>query len=222
MALSVPVGPVAPVASSVPVAPVGFWERVEQVRVEAELLAVPSVATTAVIGPLDRIAPIVRRCRRRQWGGDGEVFVLTDRTELVDPGWQAVGSEIDLVAIAEDDQPSFPVLVIDVPRELPSWVGPLVVRLRAAGLGLVRYGLVGDPTDEDLATWHGVVGRPSVLDLVSPIGPTRVLGLLERGEPVASIAGWPLGPELMLALRLERDRERIGPTGPVAVGGAAQ
>ncbi|MCP4227279.1 MAG: hypothetical protein GY773_28375, partial [Actinomycetia bacterium] len=63
--------------------------------------------------------------------------------------------------------------------------------------------LDGDPTDEDLATWHGQLGRPSVLDLASPIEPDRAMELLDRGEPIASISGVGLSAELLLALKME-------------------
>jgi len=91
--------------------------------------------------------------------------------------------------------------VLDIPQELPSFVRPLVARLRDGGVGLVRYVLDGDPDDEDLATWHGELGRPSVLDLASAVEPRRVLELLDRGEPVASVAGMAITTELLLALR---------------------
>jgi hypothetical protein len=79
-------------------------------------------------------------------------------------------------------------------------------------VGLVRYVLGGDPSDEDLATWLGELGQPSVLDLASAVAPERVIELLERGEPMGSVAGMAITPELLTALRLdlEENRDPVG------------
>lgn len=201
----------APLASDLDRGPgpdVDVWERLRQARAEAELLVVPSVATVAVVGPVDRARSVIELCRAQRWDDDGAVVVLTNRPNLVDDPWTAVGRGSDLVDALEADDADFPLLVIDVPRELPLWVRPLVERLRNGGVGMVHYALLGEPSDEDLATWHGEVGRPSVLDLVSPVDPGRVLELIERGEPIASVAGFALGPELLLALQTEVAHER--------------
>jgi hypothetical protein len=181
-----------------------FWARFESARADAELFHIPPVAVSAVVGSLPTALPVVRRCIASHWAGTCEVFALTGKAQVPgEPGWTVVERGSDLVRIVEQDGHDFPLLVIDVPGEPPLWVRPLLERLRRSDLGLVHYVLDGDPTDEDLATWHGELGRPAVLDLVSPLEPARVLGLLDRGEPIASIAGVPVTASLLLALRSE-------------------
>ncbi len=190
--------------------PAEFWASYDEACAIADLFTVPPAAVIAVIGPLPSLINIVDRIRRRHWDGESDVVLLTDRAngacgldqEETRP-WTIVRRPDDLVAILDDDQRDAPLLVIDVPGELPNWIRSLIESLRLGGLGLVHYVLDGEPTDEDLATWHGQLGRPSVLDLASPVEPTRALGLLDRGEPIASINGIVLDAELLLALELE-------------------
>jgi hypothetical protein len=182
-----------------------FWDRYDRAAAEAALARVPPASVIAVVGPLDAAIPVVRRCRHQHWMGERcDVFVLTQRRSIPDhPDWIVVAQPSDLVAVLEDDRSDFPVLVLDVPSDLPSFVRPLTNRLRQSGVGLVHYVLDGDPDDEDLATWHGELGRPSVLDLAAPVEPTRILELFDRGEPVVSVAGMSLTTELLLALRVD-------------------
>jgi hypothetical protein len=180
-----------------------FWARFDRVRAEADLLDLPPVALSAVVGSLDRAAPVVRRCEERHWAGHSQVFVLTEQTGALIEPWIVVHGDDDLVAAVDRHPTDFPLLVIDVPPLLPPWLRPLLDRLRQSGLGLVHYVLDGNPTDEDLATWHGEIGRPSVLDLLSPLSPQRVVDLVDRGEPIASVGGVPLSADLLFALRTE-------------------
>ena len=183
---------------------IDFWAQYDQARAAADLFVVPPAAVMAVVGPLEIAIPVARKCRSRHWVGDGDVYVLSDRPNIgAEPDWTIVRKADDLLAVLEDSRHDSPLLVVDVPRELPPWVAELVTRLRLGGVGLVRYVLDGEPTDEALATWHGELGRPAVLDLASPIAPERVIGMLERGEPIASIAGVPITAELLLALHME-------------------
>lgn len=189
---------------------VDFWASYDEARAAADLFAVPPAAVIAVVGPLESVAGVVDRVRRRHWDGDSKVVLLTDRADgasnldQADPTpWTIVRRPDDLVATLDHDPGDAPVLVVDVPGELPSWMHGLISSLRGAGLGLVHYVLDGHPTDEDLATWHGQLGRPSVLDLAAPIEPARVVELLDRGEPIASIGGIELSAELLLALKTE-------------------
>lgn len=190
--------PQSPVAEPVD----DFWERYDAAVAAADLFAVPPAAITAVVGPLDAATPVARRCRERHWVSDCEVFVLTDRPHVPgEPTWKVLSRPSDVVAVLEEGLSDFPLIVLDIPRELPAFVRPLVARLRDGGVGLVHYVLDGDPDDEDLATWHGELGRPAVLDLASAVEPRRVLELLDRGEPVAGVAGMTISAELLLALR---------------------
>lgn len=188
---------------------VDFWDHYDQAAAEAELAVVPPAAVVAIVGSLQAALPVIRRCQDRHWMGDCDVFVLTQqplaRLQGPDePPWTAVARPSDLVAVLEEGRSDFPLLVLDVPPDLPAFVRPLVARLRDGGVGLVHYVLDGEPVDEDLATWHGELGRPSVLDLAGPVPADRVLELIERGEPVVSVAGRELSAELLLALRVER------------------
>jgi len=130
------------------------------------------------------------------------VYVLTSRPELVtDPTWNVLTRPSELVTLLDEGLSDFPLMVVDIPRELPTWIRPLTSRLRANGVGLVRYVLDGDPSDEDLATWFGELDRPSVLDLAGQVPARRVIELLDRGEPVASVAGMAITADLLMALR---------------------
>lgn len=192
------------VLDAVPHVDVDFWAMYDEARAVADLLDVPPTSTVAVIGSLEVAMPAARRCRSRHWINDDDVFVLTGRPDFVDePSWNVIDDEEELVAVLEGSSYPSAMLVIDVPGELPRTLRALVERLRDAGLALVRYVLDGDPSDEDLATWHGELGRPSALDLAGTVKPERVLELLERAEPVASIAGVPVTAELILALRMD-------------------
>lgn len=181
-----------------------FWDRYDEARAMADLLDVPPTTAVAVVGPLELAIPVVRRCLDDHPLGDCDVFVLTELEDIPDePNWTTLHRAPDLVAALEHPGLNAPLLVLDVPRELPPAIRPLIARLRQAGLSMVRYVLDVSPDDEDLATWHGELGRPSVLDLAAPVAPDRALELLERGEPIASIDGVTVAAELILALRFE-------------------
>lgn len=180
-----------------------FWGRYDEAAAAAELFSVPPAATTVVIGPLEVAVGVAQRCRARHWVSDCDVFVLTERSEVeAEPTWTILERPSDVVAVLEEGENDFPLIVLDIQRELPAWVRPLVARLRGSGVGLIHYVLDDEPSDEDLATWHGELGRPSVLDLAAYISPDRVLELLDKGEPIASVAGMPISTDLLLALRL--------------------
>ncbi len=184
-----------------------FWDRYDEAAAAANLFSVPPAAITVIIGPLDVAIGVAQRCRAGHWVSECDVYVLTDRAEIAEePSWTPLRRPSDVVAVLENGESDFPLIVLDIQRELPAWVRPLVVRLRDSGVGLVHYVLDDDPSDEDLATWHGELGRPSVLDLAAYVAPDRVLQLLDKGEPIASVAGMPISTDLLLALRLGANR----------------
>ena len=183
-----------------------FWAGYDRACREAELLDLPPVALSAIVGSLAAAVPVVERCRTRHWAGGCDVFLLTDNPRAALPGWTVVADRAELVTIVADRQSEFPLLAIDVPPMLPAWLRPLLDQLRQAGLGRIHYVLDGDPNDEDLATWHGEIGRPAVLDLVGAPSPRRILDLIDRGEPIASVAGVPLSADLLFALRTDLAR----------------
>lgn len=186
----------------------GFWDLYDRVAAFAELFVVPSSAISLIVGPLEATVPVIRQAYQRHWGSACDVYVLSDRQYIPGhPDWNVVSSPGDLVSVLEEGTSHFPLLVLDMPRDLPAFVRPLVQRLRNAGVGMVRYVLEGDPSDEDLATWSGELGRPSVLDLATPLPTQRVLDLLERGEPIATIAGMEISAELLLAMRFVQPSE---------------
>ena len=107
-----------------------------------------------------------------------------------------VGQPSDLVAVLEEDRSDFPVLVLDVPSDLPAFVrapggpapqergrpGPLRARRRPRRRGpghLARR-----------ARSPAVGARPGE----PPVRADRILELLDRGEPVVSVAGLPSRP----------------------------
>ena len=187
--------------------PSDFWARHDEAKAAADLFEVPPADIVAVVGPLDIATPVVKRCLACHWDRRCRVLVSTERPSLVpNPAWAKVTALADLVDAMEDRSRGTPLLVIDVAFDLPPYLGPLVAELRDRGLDLVHYVLDGEPTDEDLASWHGLLGRPSVLDLAAPIEPGRIQELLDRGEPIASIAGRPVTAELLLALDLDLRR----------------
>jgi hypothetical protein len=100
------------------------------------------------------------------------------------------------------------VLLIDVPVERPNWVGPLQNRLRAAGVGLFRHVIPGQPTVHDLEAHRQGSDVPYVIDLVSRVQPGSVVRFIEDRHPIASVAGAELTAELLVALRKQVGRAR--------------
>lgn len=195
--------PVPPKPVSNPFSGLGFWDRYDEATASAELFSVPPAAITAILGSLMVACEVAERCRTSHWVSDCDVYVMTERPELIpDPSWRVLDRPSDVVALLDDGLSDFPLVVVDIPRELPTWIRPLMSRMRDGGVGLVRYVLGNDPSDEDLATWHGELGRPSVLDLAATVPPARVLDLLDRGEPVVSVGGMPITADLLMAMRL--------------------
>ena len=181
-----------------------FWQLVDASAALAELLDVPATPTVAVVGSLEVGMAVARRSRARHWIPDDAVLVRTDRPELVDErGWRILDTDAEAIEVLDNGLPPSAMLVIDVPAELTVRDADLIGRLRRDGPALVRYVVESEPTSEDLATWHGFLGRPAVLDLADPVAPARVLQLLDQAAPVASVAGVAMSAELIAALRIE-------------------
>jgi hypothetical protein len=183
----------------------GFWAELARTRAELESLppasasTVPST-TVAVVGSLRAAVPVVRRLQRDLGPGPVPVVVLSPRAELVcEAGWTLVRSGARLAEATH--RPERTVLVIDADPPLPRWVGPLVARLRRAGLGLVHHALEEAPDDGELTVAAKVLGQPLALDLASPMEPARLVDLVSCGHRLASVRGVPLSAEVVVAAR---------------------
>ena len=194
--------------------PPGFWDRLAALGSSSPLAAGPGEATVGVIGPLAAALGVVRRLQRDA-GAGCEVVVLTARAELVcEPGWTLVRNGARLAEAVHRPGPA--IVVIDVASPVapgagpgaavPAWLPPLVARLRRAGMTRVHLAVEGDPDDVALAGAAEALGQPLVLDLAAPVGPDRLVSLLERWVPVASVRGRALTPELELAARISCGR----------------
>ncbi len=162
---------------------------------------VPEGATVGVVGPLAAALGVVRRLQRL--AGRCEVIVLTTRAELVcEPGWTLVRNGARLAEAVH--RPGTAIVVIDVDEggPLPGWLGPLVARLRRAGMARVHLAADDEPDDTTLIAASEVLGHPLVLDLASAVAPGRLVDLLDRSVPVASVRGHALTAELVLAARI--------------------
>lgn len=162
---------------------------------------VPDGATVGVVGPLAAALGVVRRLQRE--AGRCEVIVLTTRAELVcEPGWTLVRNGARLAEAVH--RPGTAIVAIDVAEgcPLPGWLGPLVARLRRAGVARIHLAADDEPDDATLIAASEVLGHPLVLDLASAVAPGRLVELLDRSVPVASVRGHALTAELVLAARI--------------------
>ncbi|MEM7272274.1 MAG: hypothetical protein AAF547_04260 [Actinomycetota bacterium] len=187
----------------------GFWGRVDRTGLELGSFLPPSAPMVAVIGPLSLTTPIIRRLRTEDTLSSAEVVILTDRAEIVsEPTWRLVRSGHQLVDVATEAGGRPIVAVIDVPVDLPKWVGPLLNRLRLAGVGLFRYTVPGTPTPDQLGRYRLGSDVPYVLDLVSRLSPDQVMALIADRQPVGSVGGATLTPELLVAIRQQVEHGR--------------
>lgn len=177
-----------------------FWDQLRRTGAElAHRSGLAGTETVGVVGPLAATLPVIRRLQRSR-GGSCDVVVLSTRAEIMcEPGWTLARNGARLAEAAH--RPGPVVLVIDVPVPLPLWVGPLVERLRRAGMGLVHHAVEGDPDPDDLAAATAVLGQPLEFDLISPVDPGRLVALIDVDAPVSSVRGEPLSPELVVAAR---------------------
>lgn len=189
-----------------------FWRQLRHAREELASFLPSDAPVTAVVGPLPLATSVVRRLRSGGPLASADVIVLTDRAGIVsEPSWdlvrhanrlvEAVADRVDQSTAGRSAEPTPLVVVIDVPAELPHWVPTLQHRLRAAGVGLFRYPVAGQPTAVDLERFRQGGDVPYAVDLVSRVEPEVVLGLLADRHPVVSVAGSDLSPELLVALR---------------------
>lgn len=179
-----------------------FWRRLDRVRAELASFVPAGSSRTAVVGPLPLAAAIVHRLQATTELASAEVVALTDRAGIVsEPSWRLERNGDRLVrSLAEaTDRPV--IVVIDVPVELPHWVGSLQRKLRSVGVGLFRYTVSGQPTSIDLERYRQGADVPYAIDLTSRVDPSLVADLVADRHPVVSVAGADLGPELLLALR---------------------
>lgn len=180
----------------------GFWLRLQRAARELSGFMPASSTLVATIGPLSLTMPVVRRLRSTPTYSSADVIVLTDRTEIVsEPQWQLVRSGHQLVDEVGRRSARPALLVIDVPVELPNWVAPLQNRLRMAGVGLFRYAVPGHPTSDTLDRYRLASDVPYVLDLMSRVAPTDLVGFVAERHPIASVSGAELSAELLVALR---------------------
>ena len=189
-------------AGSRPSEPSNFWVHLQQTRDALRAFVPPATRLVVVVGPLALTVPVVRRLQCRHRLAPDDVTVLTSRAEIVsEPSWHLVRSGRQLVeaARARADQPAL--LVMDAPIELPIWVAPLLTRLRATGLDLVRYIVPGSPAPDDLIRFWTGPDEPYVIDLVSRVQPSLLVQLVEHDHPVATVAGVELSAELLVAMR---------------------
>lgn len=183
--------------------PESFWTDYARACSEAELFRLPAEAgPVAVVGPLAHAGVAVDRHRYGSDGATRPVFVHTADRTAVPRAWRRVDRPSDLVTALERHRGEDPILAIDVADEPPAWLRPLIGRLQVEGLDLVHC--VMDRSDAgpgEIATWLGQAGERVVIDLAFPMEPRRIVDLIDRGEPLASIAGFPITGPLLLALR---------------------
>ncbi|MEM7339743.1 MAG: hypothetical protein AAF467_13905 [Actinomycetota bacterium] len=179
-----------------------FWSDYANAAREAELFQLPAASAVAIVGPVADVEPTVAR-HRDQGGPDRPVFVYTTGPNMAGvEGWTRLRRANDLLVALDRFADRGPILVIDAKDVEPDEVDGLIHELRRRGVELVHLVVdQPDPSPEDLATWLGLVGQPSVVDLVFPLAPGRVVDLIDRGEPIASVAGVPISGPLLFALR---------------------
>jgi len=185
--------------------PEDFWARYERAQNDIALLNPATAMMRAVVGSFEDVRPVVERMIAGSSPGQPapSVVALTSRPHRARNDWTVLSDQDELVAAARGYDGSATIFAVDVPYGLEPWLAPTVLGLRKAGVELVHYLLPGSSTDEDLATWHGEIGRPAALELTTEVEPGRAIELVDRGEPLVSIAGTPITAALLVALRSE-------------------
>ncbi len=179
-----------------------FWQRLDRVTDELASFLPASSGRTAVVGPLPLVSAVVTRLQSTPELASADVVVLTDRAGIVsEPTWRLERNGDRLIRAVEESEGRPVIVIIDVPGDLPAWVGTLQRRLRSAGVGLFRYALSGQPTSAELERYRQGADVPYAIDLTSRVEPGLVVGLIADRHPIVSVAGAELGPELLLALR---------------------
>lgn len=188
-----------------------FWMRLYRLRRELDSHLPPTNDVTAVVGPLVHTMPVIRNLQCEAGLPADSVIVLTPRAEVVsEPSWRLVRSGQQMLEAIDErrDQPA--VLAIDVDIELPVWVEPLLTRLRHHGLGVTRY-LLDDVDQIDILLHHrGPSNGAFMIDIGRPLQPEDLVELVDRGLPIATVAGVTINAELLLAMRSHRlEGERL-------------
>lgn len=179
-----------------------FWRRLDRVRDELASFLPNGSHRTAVVGPLPLASAVVNRLQSAPGMASAAVIALTDRAGIVsEPTWRLERNGDRVIRAMEEAEGRPMIVVIDVPPELPPWVGSLQRRLRTVGVGLFRYAVPGQPTGADLERYRQGGDVPYAIDLTSRVEPGLVVGFIAERHPVISVAGADLGPELLLALR---------------------
>lgn len=179
-----------------------FWRRLDRVRAELASFVPAGSPRTAVVGPLPLAAAIVHRLQATPELASAEVVALTDRAGIVsEPSWRLERNGDRLVRSLADVTDRPVIIVIDVPVDLPHWVGSLQRKLRSVGVGLFRYAVSGQPSADDLERYRQGADVPYAIDLTSRVEPSLAARLVAERHPIVSVAGADLGPELLLALR---------------------
>jgi len=124
-----------------------------------------SAPPNVLVGPLSLAAKTVAEMKRAS-ANFGDVVVFAPGPQPLEPGWIQVDAPANMVFAAMRYTNPAPVLVIGVGTSVEPWLKPLMVSLREAGVGSVRYLAQGSPSDKELKTWAEALGWPSSLAIV--------------------------------------------------------
>jgi hypothetical protein len=183
-----------------------FWLEVRRAQHELASFMPLDAASVAVLGPLAPAARVLRRLRSRPAEVVPEVFVLTDRAGIVsEPSWHLVRSGHRLEELVEERRPWPSLILVDVPGRPPSWLVPMLHRLREAGVGLFRQVVPGSPSMTEMRQLLAP-DLPVALDVAERLDPSVVAELIDARLPLASVGGVEICAELLVAIRRQAER----------------
>lgn len=183
-----------------------FWTRMTLAREEVSLYRLPNSNVTAIVGPLDLSLPVARTTQQEHWIGVEDLAVLSTRESVASvPSWQTVARVDDLYWAMNEwrETQRRGLVVVDTTDLEPAKLTRLITQLRSKGADLIRVTL---PLDVNLDAFTDMVselGGPIAVDLPAGTSPSDILGALDKGLIVASVAGLALTAELLVALRNE-------------------